>query len=69
MDWLQPKKDPSINIVDEVPSPENYGIVYLDNYSRKAGVVSVVFDHWLHREGEYLWCMPSVGSVSCLALL
>ena len=35
--------------VDEVPSPENFGRVYLDNYSEKAGVVPVVFDHWLHR--------------------
>ena len=33
----------------DIPLPENYGIVYLDNYSKKAGVVPVVFDHWLHR--------------------
>ena len=35
--------------VNEIPSPENFGIVYLDNFSQKAGVVPVIFDHWLHR--------------------
>jgi c(7)-type cytochrome triheme protein len=43
------KKGSLYKYVDEVPSPENFGIVYLGNYSRKAGVAPVVFDHWLHR--------------------
>ena len=34
---------------ENIPSPENYGEVYLNNYSKKAGVAPVVFDHWLHR--------------------
>jgi c(7)-type cytochrome triheme protein len=33
----------------QVPSHESYGTVILDNYSKEAGVVPVVFDHWLHR--------------------
>ena len=34
--------------VGEVPSPENFMIVYLDNYYEKACVVPVAFAHWLH---------------------
>jgi len=33
----------------KIPSPRNYGKVILNNYTRKAGIASVVFDHWLHR--------------------
>lgn len=29
--------------------PEEYGRVIIDNYSRKAGLAPVVFEHWLHR--------------------
>jgi c(7)-type cytochrome triheme protein len=29
--------------------PHEYGKVILNNYSRTAGVASVVFDHWVHR--------------------
>jgi len=32
-----------------VPSPQNYGRVRLYNYSNKAGIAPVIFDHWLHR--------------------
>jgi len=31
------------------PLPYDYGQVVLNNYSEKAGVSPVVFDHWLHR--------------------
>lgn len=31
------------------PSPENYGRVVISNFSPKAGMAKVVFDHWLHR--------------------
>lgn len=31
------------------PIPEKYGQVILDNYSTKAHMSPVVFDHWLHR--------------------
>jgi len=33
----------------EIPAPQYYGKVILNNYARKAGVDHVVFDHWLHR--------------------
>jgi c(7)-type cytochrome triheme protein len=32
-----------------VPSPEYFGTVVLNNYSKQAGMAPVVFDHWLHR--------------------
>lgn len=32
-----------------IPPPEEYGRVILNNYSPKAGMAPVVFDHWLHR--------------------
>ena len=32
-----------------IPAPHNFGKVILNNYSKQAGVVPVVFDHWLHR--------------------
>ena len=32
-----------------IPPPENFGQLVLDNYSQKAGVLPVTFDHWLHR--------------------
>lgn len=32
-----------------IPEPEYFGTVILNNYSHKAGVSPVVFDHWLHR--------------------
>jgi c(7)-type cytochrome triheme protein len=32
-----------------IPPAENFGQVVLDNYSQKAGVLPVTFDHWLHR--------------------
>ena len=31
------------------PLPYEYGRVVLNNYSEKAGLSAVVFDHWLHR--------------------
>jgi len=31
------------------PLPYEYGRVVINNYSEKAGVAPVVFDHWLHR--------------------
>ena len=31
------------------PLPYEYGRVVLNNYSEKAGMSPVVFDHWLHR--------------------
>jgi c(7)-type cytochrome triheme protein len=31
------------------PLPEDYGKEIIDNYSDKAGLPAVVFDHWLHR--------------------
>jgi c(7)-type cytochrome triheme protein len=31
------------------PLPQEYGRVVLNNYSEKAGLAPVVFDHWLHR--------------------
>jgi len=30
-------------------NPERYGRVVLDNYSGRAGLSAVVFDHWVHR--------------------
>jgi c(7)-type cytochrome triheme protein len=33
----------------QVPSHTNYGTVILNNYSVKAGVTPVIFDHWIHR--------------------
>ncbi len=36
---------PAMNIVP----PDKYGRVVIGNYSRKAGLAPVVFDHWLHR--------------------
>jgi c(7)-type cytochrome triheme protein len=33
----------------EIPAPQYYGKVILNNYARKAGMDPVVFDHWLHR--------------------
>jgi c(7)-type cytochrome triheme protein len=35
--------------VAELPPPSQYGSVTIDKYSSKAGLSSVVFDHWLHR--------------------
>ncbi|MGV1100444.1 c(7)-type cytochrome triheme domain-containing protein [Thiovibrio sp. JS02] len=32
-----------------IPEPQNLGLVILNNYSQRAGLASVVFDHWLHR--------------------
>ena len=32
-----------------IPRPEKYGQVILDNYSTRADMSPVVFDHWLHR--------------------
>jgi c(7)-type cytochrome triheme protein len=32
-----------------IVSPERYGTVVIDNYSGRAGVAPVLFDHWLHR--------------------
>ena len=31
------------------PLPYNYGLVIINNYSEKAWIAPVVFDHWLHR--------------------
>ena len=31
------------------PLPYEFGRVVLNNYSQKAGLAPVVFDHWLHR--------------------
>jgi c(7)-type cytochrome triheme protein len=33
----------------KIPSARNYGKVIINNFSRKAGLAPVVFDHWLHR--------------------
>ena len=43
------QKGSSTHFGGDIPSAENYGMVYLDNYSQKADVVPVIFDHWLHR--------------------
>jgi len=32
-----------------IPPPHEYGMVVIGNYSQKAGLAPVVFDHWLHR--------------------
>lgn len=32
-----------------IPAPEYFGRVWLNNFTKQAGVASVVFDHWLHR--------------------
>ena len=32
------------------PRPEEYGRVVIDNFSEKAGMSPVVFDHWVHRQ-------------------
>jgi c(7)-type cytochrome triheme protein len=34
---------------NNIPAGQNFGIVKLNNFSKKAGVAPVVFDHWLHR--------------------
>ncbi|HLB25812.1 MAG TPA: c(7)-type cytochrome triheme domain-containing protein, partial [Nitrospirota bacterium] len=36
-------------IKKKIPLPEEYGRVVISNYSEKAGLAPVVFDHWLHR--------------------
>ncbi len=33
----------------DAKTPADYGRVVMNNYSKKAGLVPVVFDHWLHR--------------------
>ena len=33
----------------KVVPPEEYGRVVINNYSARAGIAPVVFDHWLHR--------------------
>ncbi len=33
----------------KLPSPAEYGRVTLNNYSERAGMAPVVFEHWLHR--------------------
>jgi len=40
---------PEQNYAQYIPDAQYYGQVILNNYSRKAGVSPVVFDHWLHR--------------------
>lgn len=32
-----------------IPSPQSQGRVILNNYSKRAGLAPVIFDHWLHR--------------------
>jgi hypothetical protein len=32
-----------------ITPPHEYGSVILNNFSRRAGLAPVVFDHWLHR--------------------
>ncbi len=32
-----------------MPAPQDYGLVIIDNFSGKAGLAPVRFDHWLHR--------------------
>ena len=34
----------------KIPFPQDLGKVILNNYSEKAGIAPVVFDHWLHRD-------------------
>ena len=34
----------------KIPLPQDLGKVILNNYSEKAGIAPVVFDHWLHRD-------------------
>ena len=54
----------------DIPSAENYGMVYLNNYSRKAGVVPVIFDHWLHRaKFTCRICHIDIGKILELFLL
>jgi len=33
----------------DVPAPQDYGRVIMNNFSRRAGLQPVRFDHWLHR--------------------
>jgi len=40
---------PADSFAQKIPLPQNLGKVILNNYSEKAGVAPVVFDHWLHR--------------------
>jgi len=40
---------PSGDYSQYILSPEYFGMVRLNNYSQKAGVAPVIFDHWLHR--------------------
>lgn len=44
---LLPLSDPAS--ARRVPPAAEYGRVVLDNFSKKAGMAPVVFDHWLHR--------------------
>jgi c(7)-type cytochrome triheme protein len=39
----------NVALPEHFPLPQYYGRVILNNYSKKAGVAPVVFDHWLHR--------------------
>jgi c(7)-type cytochrome triheme protein len=38
-----------VGVKKKRPLPEEYGRVVINNYSEKAGLAPVVFDHWLHR--------------------
>ena len=36
-------------LAGRIPPPDEYGMVVIRNYSHKAALAPVVFDHWLHR--------------------
>ena len=40
---------PQLISAKQYPPAYSYGSVVLNNYSRKAGVLPVIFDHWNHR--------------------
>jgi c(7)-type cytochrome triheme protein len=42
-------KSSAKNYEKNIPSAKDYGTVILNNYSKQADVIPVVFDHWLHR--------------------
>src|SRR5512139_3803182 len=39
----------SAGAAGSAPAPDAYGRVVISNYSQKAGLAPVVFDHWVHR--------------------
>jgi c(7)-type cytochrome triheme protein len=39
----------AVSSAAKILPPDEYGMVVISNYSKKAGLAPVVFDHWLHR--------------------